>query len=77
MVFEKEALFGFLALGANDGLRGLDLTQSQKNLEEIITYAEEANATVLLAGMLIPPNYTLSTQSVLKKCMRNYTLNMR
>ena len=47
----------FVALGANDGLRGLNLTQSQKNLEEIITHAQKANAKVLLAGMLIPPNY--------------------
>lgn len=47
----------FVALGANDGLRGLNLTQSQKNLEEIITHAKKADAKVLLAGMLIPPNY--------------------
>ena len=47
----------FLALGANDGLRGLNLNQSQKNLEEIIQYALDSNAKVLLAGMLIPPNY--------------------
>ena len=47
----------FVALGANDGLRGLNLTQSQKNLEEIIEHAKKADAKVLLAGMLIPPNY--------------------
>ena len=47
----------FLALGANDGLRGLNLTQSQINLEEIIEYAQNAKAKVLLTGMLIPPNY--------------------
>ena len=47
----------FLALGVNDGLRGLDLEQSQKNLEEIIEYAKASDAKVLLAGMLLPPNY--------------------
>lgn len=47
----------FIALGANDGLRGLNLNQSQKNLENIIETAQKANAKVLLAGMLIPPNY--------------------
>ena len=47
----------FIAIGANDGLRGLDLSQSQKNLEEIINYAIDSKAKVLLAGMLIPPNY--------------------
>jgi len=47
----------FIALGANDGLRGLNLTQSQKNLEEIINHALNSKAKVSLAGMLIPPNY--------------------
>ncbi len=47
----------FVALGANDGLRGLNLTQSKQNLEEIINHALKAKAKVLLAGMLIPPNY--------------------
>ena len=47
----------FIALGANDGLRGLNLNQSQKNLEKIIETAQNTGAKVLLAGMLIPPNY--------------------
>jgi len=47
----------FVALGANDGLRGLDLKESQKNLEKIIKLAQNSGAKVLLSGMLIPPNY--------------------
>ena len=47
----------FIALGANDGLRGLNLKKSQENLEEIINYALKSNIKVFLAGMLIPPNY--------------------
>ncbi len=54
---KKKPSIVFLALGVNDGLRGLDLEQSQKNLEEIIRYAQKSHAKVLLAGMLIPPNY--------------------
>lgn len=54
---KKRPYLVFLALGANDGLRGLDLEQSQKNLEEIISYAQNSNAKVILAGMLLPPNY--------------------
>lgn len=54
---KKKPTLVFLALGANDGLRGLNLNESQKNLEKIISYAQENNAKVLLAGMLIPPNY--------------------
>jgi len=47
----------FIALGANDGLRGLNLEESQKNLEQIIEQSLKTKAKVLLAGMLIPPNY--------------------
>jgi acyl-CoA thioesterase I len=46
-----------LALGANDGLRGLSLEESKKNLNEIIVMAKEAKIQVVLAGMLMPANY--------------------
>ena len=44
-------------LGANDGLRGLPLIETQKNLREIIAAARKRNARVLLIGMQLPPNY--------------------
>jgi acyl-CoA thioesterase-1 len=46
-----------LALGANDGLRGLPLADTEKNLREIIRRSRAAGARVLLLGMQIPPNY--------------------
>ncbi len=46
-----------LALGANDGLRGLKLSQSQENLDEIIKLAKQNEIKVLLVGMRLPPNY--------------------
>ncbi|HYN40658.1 MAG TPA: arylesterase [Thermoanaerobaculia bacterium] len=46
-----------LALGANDGLRGLPLEETEKNLRGIVTKAREAGARVLLCGMLIPTSY--------------------
>lgn len=46
-----------LELGANDGLRGMPLTYIKNNLEQLITQSLDANASVLLAGMQIPPNY--------------------
>jgi len=68
----------FIALGANDGLRGLNLTKSQKNLEEIILYAKKSNAKVLLAGMLIPPNYgpqySQNFKNMYKKISLKYNL---
>jgi acyl-CoA thioesterase-1 len=44
-------------LGGNDGLRGLPLSASRTNLEQIIEKSQAAKARVLLAGMMIPPNY--------------------
>lgn len=46
-----------LALGANDGLRGLPVAAMKKNLEETIQIARENKIKVLLAGMKVPPNY--------------------
>ena len=46
-----------LALGANDGLRGLAIDEMHANLQKIIETCREHNAEVLLAGMKIPPNY--------------------
>ncbi len=46
-----------VCLGANDGLRGVDLDSSEENLRQIITKAQAEGVQVLLMGMLIPPNY--------------------
>jgi acyl-CoA thioesterase-1 len=46
-----------LALGANDGLRGLPLKQMQENLNAMIDMAQKRGAKVLLAGIRLPPNY--------------------
>jgi acyl-CoA thioesterase-1 len=46
-----------LALGANDGLRGLPLDEMEANLEKIIQFCQEKDARVLLAGMKVLPNY--------------------
>jgi acyl-CoA thioesterase I len=45
-----------LALGANDSLRGVDVSITEKALEEIITRLKERKIRVLVAGMLAPPN---------------------
>ena len=46
-----------LALGANDGLRGLPVAAMKSNLAAIIERAQKAGAKVLLVGMRLPPNY--------------------
>ena len=46
-----------LALGANDGLRGLPVTQMKQNLGRVIEQAKARRITIILAGMEAPPNY--------------------
>ncbi|HMM34777.1 MAG TPA: arylesterase [Thermoanaerobaculia bacterium] len=46
-----------LALGANDGLRGLPLAETEKNLRGIVSKARDAGAKVLLCGMLVPTSH--------------------
>ena len=47
-----------LELGANDGLRGIPISETKKNLQSIIDKVKEKNpnAKLVLAGMQIPPN---------------------
>ena len=44
-------------LGGNDGLRGLPLTVTRDNLDQIVAACKAAGAKVLLAGMTLPRNY--------------------
>ncbi len=59
-----------LELGANDGLRGLPVHQTRKNLQGIIDKVKSKYPTckIVLAGMMVPPNmgkeYTEDFRSV-------------
>lgn len=46
-----------LELGANDGLRGLRVDETEGNLERIIQQLQRSGVQVILAGMKLPPNY--------------------
>ncbi|WP_311196198.1 arylesterase [Thiothrix winogradskyi] len=46
-----------LELGANDGLRGIDLPTMRRNLEQMITLSQAADTKVILLGIQLPPNY--------------------
>lgn len=47
-----------LELGANDGLRGVPLTETRANLQAIIDIVKQKSpkTTIILAGMELPPN---------------------
>ena len=65
-----------LELGANDGLRGLDLKSMKTNLQSIIdkTKAKNPQVRIVLAGMQVPPNlgaeYTSGFQRVFNDLAR-------
>lgn len=46
-----------VALGANDGLRGLSPAEMKKNLDAVLERAAAKGVTVVLAGMEAPPNF--------------------
>jgi acyl-CoA thioesterase-1 len=46
-----------LALGSNDGLRGIDLKSTKANLESVIKLAIQNHIKVILVGMQMPANY--------------------
>jgi len=46
-----------IELGGNDGLRGTPIMVIRSNIDKMIRLAEDSGAEVVLAGMVIPPNY--------------------
>ncbi|MCH7403597.1 arylesterase [Belliella kenyensis] len=55
---EDEPYIFVLELGGNDGLRGISLSESKKNLKSIIQLVRSKypETHIILAGMQIPPN---------------------
>tara|TARA_R110002124_G_scaffold138576_6_gene302162 strand:+ start:92704 stop:93447 length:744 start_codon:yes stop_codon:yes gene_type:complete len=69
-VLNQEIDIFLLELGANDGLRGVPLSETRENLQAIIdaVKAKDPNTTIILAGMELPPNmgkeYTSEFRSI-------------
>ena len=65
-----------VALGANDGLRGLSTVELKKNLSAVLDQAAARGVTVILAGMEAPPNfgaeYTRQFRSVYTDLAQTY-----
>ena len=65
-----------VALGSNDGLRGLPLKQMHENLAHILRACQRAGAGVLIVGMKLPPNYgsqyTRDFEAVFATLVRQY-----
>lgn len=71
-----------LELGANDGLRGIPVTETRKNLQSIIdkVRAKNPSTRIILAGMQIPPNmgqkYTTEFKNVYTQLTENNQLEL-
>jgi acyl-CoA thioesterase-1 len=46
-----------LEFGGNDGLRGIPVEATRKNMEEMITRLKDEKLPVVLLGITLPPNY--------------------
>jgi acyl-CoA thioesterase-1 len=68
-VIKQSPTIFLLELGANDGLRGVPLTETRSNLQAIIdtVKAKSPESTIILAGMQLPPNMGLEYTTEFKQ----------
>ncbi len=66
-----------VALGANDGLRGLSVSDMKQNLAKIIETARAKGVLVILAGMEAPPNYGAEYAASFRQAYRELALQYR
>ncbi len=78
-VAEKPAVV-LLELGGNDGLRGLPIDLTRKNLAQMIEAFQAGGARIVLAGMTLPPNYgqqyIAQFEKVYKDLAAQYTVKL-
>ena len=69
-----------LALGANDGLRGLKLNETEMNLSLVIMKAQERGMIVILAGMKMPTNmgetYRNEFEKIFSTLSKKYSIKL-
>ncbi len=71
-----------IALGGNDGLRGLNPIESKNNIQKIIVTAKETfpNIKIIIAGMQMPPNmgkdYTVLFQNIFTQIAAENNLDL-
>ena len=72
--------FMVLCLGGNDGLRGLKVSETEKNLAATIEKAKARGITVVLAGMKIPTNmgepYRTQFEEIYPRLAKKYNLKL-
>ena len=76
-VLQEDVRVLIVALGANDGLRGLSPSDMKRNLEQIIETARGRQVLVILAGMEAPPNYGAQYAASFRQAYRDLALQYR
>jgi len=75
-IIELKPAIVIVELGANDGLRGVPAEVTKQNLAAIIERLQAAGATVVLAGMRVPPNYgphyTIAFRDIFRDLAKKY-----
>jgi acyl-CoA thioesterase-1 len=56
-IYRQQVDVMFLCLGANDGLRGIPVAETKRNLRSILDRARREGTRVVLAGIQLPENY--------------------
>lgn len=56
-IYKQKVDVMFLCLGANDGLRGIPVAETERNLRTILDRAKREGTRVVLAGIQLPENY--------------------
>ncbi len=81
-VLQRKVDIMILELGGNDGLRGIDLTSTKDNLQQIVdrALANNPDMEILIAGMQVPPNlgieYTREFQNIYPDLAKNNDLDL-
>jgi acyl-CoA thioesterase-1 len=76
-VLQEDVRVLVVALGANDGLRGLSVKDMKQNLAQIIEAARAKGVLVILAGMEAPPNYGAEYGASFRQAYRELALQYR
>ncbi len=79
-LFKSKPSLLLIVMGANDGLRGLKIEESEKNLSQAIEYAQGQKIPIILGGLYIPPNYgkdyTLKFKKMYKDLSKKYKVQL-
>lgn len=81
-VLEDDIDIVIIELGANDGLRGVPLTETAANLQSMVDIVQSKlpEAKIILAGMKIPPNmgpeYTSKFESIFPKLAASENIHL-